>query len=175
MSRLPNLLAALLASAALGGPTMAEPTFASKAQAMTYLAATLPKASSENPKYTTKRDGTISQWLTDEVSFAAGGDGAVEVTMRERYTQTQGGKTQSSTHEARFSLADVAVEEFTEDGDATPTGAPARGVIFRCAKAGCIAANWGGAPSRADKSDIYIQDEATRAKVLAAFRRLQTA
>ena len=154
---------------------MADPTFASRAQAMAYLSAALPKASSENPKYTTKRDGTVSRWLTDEVSFATQADGAVEVMTRERYTQTQGGKTEASTHEARFSLADVAVEDYVADGDATPAGAPARGVIFRCAKAGCIAANWGGAPSRADKSDIYIQDEATRAKVLAAFRRLQTA
>ena len=149
-------------------------TFATRAHAMNYLATALAPATAQNPKYTTKADGTVSQWLTDEVVFATDAAGAVTVTMREHYTQTERGKTAPGKHEASFSLADVEITDFTAPHDVTPEGAPARGVWFACAKPGCIAAVWSGTPSRADKSDIYIQDDATRARILAAFRRLQS-
>jgi len=149
-------------------------TFATRAQAMHYLATALARATAQNPKYTAKTDGTVSQWLTDEVVFATDAAGAVTVTMRESYTQTQAGKADPGTHEASFSLADVEITDFTAPHDLTPQGEPARGLIFTCAKPGCIAAAWSGAASRADKSDIYIQDDATRARILAAFRRLQS-
>ncbi len=149
----------------------AEPPFATRAQAIAYLSDALPKATRDNPKYLTQTDGTLSQWLTDALAFT--GDGPVTVTMRESYTQTKAGETTPGRHEAAFSLADVTITEFSEPADVTPTGAPARGVLFTCAKPGCIAAKWGDKPSRADKTDISIQDDETRAHILAAFRRLQ--
>ena len=157
---------------ALGGPVMAD-EFPTRAQAMDYLKSALAQATAANPKYTAKSDGTVSRWLTDEVEFETDAAGAVEVTMRESYTQTQAGKTTPGKHEAAFSLADVKISDFAAPNDLTPEGAPARGLIFICATPGCIAARWSGAPSRADKSDIYIQDDAARARILAAFRRLQ--
>lgn len=165
-----RLLCLFVASAlsTFAGHAMAE-DFASRAQAQDYLAAELPRATAANPKYRTLSDGTVSQWLTLEVRFDK-----TRVEMRESYTQTKDGKTTPGTHEAAFLLADVEVAEFTEAGDVTPEGAPARGVLFRCKAPGCVAAKWGGQPSKADKTDISLQDDATRARVLAAFRFLQT-
>jgi hypothetical protein len=166
--------ARLIAAAALiawGGLAMAE-TFATRAQAMDYLAGALPAATAENPKYLTKADGTVSQWLTESVGFAEAA-GVVTVTMRERFSQTQGGKTTEGKHDAAFALSEVTVSEFTEPGDVTPAGDPALGILFTCAKPGCVAAHWGDAASRADKTDISVQNPETRAKLLAAFRRLQ--
>jgi hypothetical protein len=158
---------------ALGGPVMAH-SFATRAQARNYLAKALPRATAQNPKYTAKSDGAVSQWLTDEVLFATDAKGAVEVTMRESYAVTKGGQTTPGKHEAAFSLADVEITDFSAPHDLTPEGAAARGLLFTCAKPHCIAARWSGVASRADKSDIYIQDDATRARILAAFRRLQS-
>jgi hypothetical protein len=154
---------------ALAGQAMAE-DFTSRAQAQNYLAAELPRATAANPKYRTLSDGTVSRWLTQEVRF--GDNNSVE--MRERYTQTRDGKTIPGTHEATFSLADVEISDLTEAGDVTPQGAPARGVLFQCRTPGCVAAKWSGQPSKADKTDISLQDDATRARVLAAFRYLKT-
>jgi hypothetical protein len=164
---------AITIALALAGPAMAE-DFTTRAQAMDYLVQTLPKATSQNPEYLTKSDGIVSRWLTHKLHFARTGQNAVTVKMWESYTQTKDGKTTPGTHEAAFSLAQVEISEFASPGDFTPEGAPARGIIFVCAKAGCISALWSGHPSSADKTDIYIQDEATRARILAAFRRLQT-
>jgi hypothetical protein len=165
--------AVLAVLSALGGPVMAD-TLATRAQARDYLAKALPRATAQNPKYTAKSDGGVSQWLTDEVLFATDAKGAVEVTMRESYAVTKGGRSTPGKHEAAFSLADVEITDFTAPDDLTPEGAAARGLLFTCAKPHCIAARWSGAPSRADKSDIYIQDDATRARILAALRRLQS-
>ena len=151
---------------------MAE-TFASHAQAMAYLADALPKASRQNPEYVAKSDGTVSRWATDAVHFSAADGGAVVIEMRESYTQTQGGKTSPGEHEAKFSLADVDISDLTDPAYATPSGEPARALLFVCKTAGCIAAKWSGQASKADKSDISIQDDVTRAKLLAAFRALQ--
>ena len=166
-------LAVLAGVLAWGGPAMAQ-TFATQAEAMQYLARALPQATAQNPLYTAKGDGMVSQWLTDELRFDTDAGGAVTVTMRESYAQTEAGKTTPGTHEAAFSLAEVEIADFTAPNDLTPEGAAARGLLFTCAKPGCIAAQWSGKPSRADKSDIYVQDDATRAEILAAFRRLQS-
>jgi hypothetical protein len=159
------------ALSAFAGEAMAG-DFASHQQAMDYLAAALPRATAENPQYRTLSDGTVSQWLTQEVRFS--GKGAVRVEMLESYTQTKDGKTTPGTHAATFSLADVEVTEFTEPGDVTPDGAPARGVLFSCKAPGCVAADWGRQASKADKTDISLQDDGVRAKILAAFRYLKT-
>ena len=170
-------LAVVAVVLALGGPVMADETadtFATRAQAEDYLAQALPRATAQNPKYTAKADGGVSQWLTDALTFAADAKGAVEVTMRESYAVTKSGATTPGKHEAAFRLADVDIADFSAPHDITPEGAPARGVIFTCRKPQCIAARWSGQPSQADKTDIYIQDDETRAKILAAFRRLQS-
>jgi hypothetical protein len=165
-------LIAGLTSLILGGQAMAD-AFPTRAEAMDYIATALPKATSENPKYLTKADGTVSVWLTESVLFPADPTGALAVVMRERFTQTQAGKTTEGRHEAAFSLAAVTVGEFTAPWDVTPTGEAALGLLFTCLAPGCVSARWGDAPSRADKADIYVQDEGARARLLAAFRRLQ--
>jgi hypothetical protein len=165
--------AALLALALTGGPAMAA-NFTTRQEAMDYIARTLPTATAANPTYTTRADGTVSQWLTEGVAFETGANGAVSVTMRERYTQEKAGKTTPGRHEARFCFADVAVTDFTEPGDVTPSGEPSRGILFTCRKPKCIGAIWGDTASLADKTDISIQDATTRETLLAAFRRLQS-
>ncbi len=164
--------AAGLTGLALGGQAMAD-TFATRAQATEFIARSLPKATAANPKYRTVADGTVSRWLTEEVHFTTDAAGAVTTSMRERFTQTQGDKITEGKHLVSFSFAEVTAAEFTAPWDVTPAGEPALGLLFTCAKSGCVAAVWGDAPSRADKADIYVQDAATRANLLAAFKRLQ--
>ena len=77
-------------------------------------------------------------------------------------------------HEAKFALPDVTVGDYVEPGDVTPSGETAIGVSFNCKTAGCVAAIWGDTPSRADSTDFYVQDVATRDRLRAAFQRLQT-
>jgi len=165
-------LAATLLSAILGGHAMAEP-FSTRALAMDFIAAALPETTSDNPKYLTKSDGTLSKWLTEKVAFATDDAGAVTTTMHERFTQIQGDKSTAGKHQVTFSLGEVTVAEFSAPWDVTPTGESALGLLFTCGKPGCVAAIWGDAPSKEDKADLYVQDPATRAKLLAAFRRLQ--
>jgi hypothetical protein len=165
------ILLGFTAALAAGGSALAdESDFASPAAARDYLAATLPRATAENPKYRTVADGTVSQWLTQEVRFSGMG----EVEMLESYTQEKDGKTTPGAHKAAFSLDDVELSEFTEAGDVTLDGAPARGVLFACLRPGCIEATWGDKTAPADKTDISLQDDGVRAKVLAAFRYLKT-
>ena len=172
--RLLPLLAAALFS---GGSAMAnEAGFDSKAAAMDYLAATLPQATAANPDYRTVKDGTVTRWLTKAVRFFGQETaGPVSVAMQETYTETKDGETTPAAHEAAFSLAEVEVSELTEPGDVTPEGAAARGVLFACTRPGCIAAKWREQPSVGDRTDIYLQDDAVRAKVLAAFQYLKGA
>jgi hypothetical protein len=167
-------IAALATFGALlpGGTAMAE-EFATRAQAIAYLSTTLVKETAANPNYLTRSDGTVSQWLVDEASFSIAA-GPVRVALRESYTQTKDGKTVPGKHDAAFSLAEVVVSDYTAPGDVTPDGATARGLIFTCVTPGCIVASWSGQPSQADKSDIYVQDADARAKILAAFKRLQS-
>ena len=94
--------------------------------------------------------------------------------MREHYTQTKADKAVTARHEARFAVSDVKIGAYLEPGDVTPSGEPAIGVAFTCKSPGCVAAIWGDTPSRADSTDFYVQDVATRDRLLAAFRRLQT-
>ncbi|MDE3174724.1 MAG: hypothetical protein KGM15_01270 [Pseudomonadota bacterium] len=152
---------------------MAQAPFASLLAAMDYIADALPRATADNPKYLTKADGTVSRWLTLDVRFVTAED-AVRIAMRENFTQENEGKTTTGRHEAEFSLSQVEISEFTEPGDVTPQGQAARGLLFTCKTPGCVAAKWGDQPSAADKTDISVQDDSARAKLLAAFRQLQT-
>ena len=157
-----------------GGAAKAQTPFASRAEAEGYIAKALPKATADNPKYLTKSDGVVSRWLTQDIRFTAGPDGATRVVMRENYTQEKAGKTTPGRHEAEFSLDEVEITEFAELGDVTPKGDASRGLMFTCKAPGCVAAKWDEHASRADRTDISVQDDAARAKLLAAFRYLQT-
>ena len=95
--------------------------FVTRAQAVAYIVATLPKAIAANPKYLTKADGALTQWMTDEVTFTA--DGGV-VTMREHFVQTKGDKTVKAPHVATVALSDVKIGLYLEPGDVTPSGDP---------------------------------------------------
>jgi hypothetical protein len=174
--RWPLFAAPVFAAIAAGGGSAGETGFASSAEAMSWLAGELPRVTQANPKYLTKSDGTVSQWLTKSVHFSHGAGGHIRVAMQESYTQTKGGVTTPGRHEAKFSLADVEITDLSNADDVTPAGAPSRGILFTCAKPkpGCVAAVWGGKAAPSDKTDISIQDDASRAKVLAAFRYLQT-
>jgi hypothetical protein len=165
--------AAFMAMSIASGTAAAE-DFASRAQAMDYIVATLSKAIAANPKYLTTADGTLTQWVNDEVVFAMDGAGAAVVTLREHFVQTKAGKTVEARHEAHFALPDVKIGLYREPGDVTPSGEAAIGVSFNCKTPGCVAAIWGDAPSRADSTDFYVQDVATRDRLLAAFQRLQS-
>lgn len=158
----------------LGSGTASAAEFESRSQAVAYIVATLPKAIAANPKYLTKADGTLTQWVTDEVRFATDGAGAAVVTLREHFVQTKAGNSTQAPHEARFSLSEVKIGRYLEPGDVTPSGEAAIGVSFTCKTPGCVAAIWGAAPSRADSTDFYVQDVATRDRLLAAFQRLQS-
>ncbi len=174
INRWPLLAAPLFAALAAGGGSAGETGFASSAEAMKWLARELPRVTQANPKYLTKSDGTVSQWLTKVVRFSREADGRVRVAMQESYTQTKGGVSTPGQHEAKFSLGDVEITDFSEPGDVTPAGEPSRGILFTCNKPRCVAAVWSGKAAPSDKTDISIQDDALRAKVLAAFRYLQT-
>lgn len=149
-----------------------EAVWTSAAKAMAFLADALPKATGENPKYLTKADGTVSQWITELLQFSADANKSVRVSMIERFTQTLAGVTTPGKHEASFDLEAVEISDFEELGDITPSGGSARGLLFACKRPGCIAARWNSDVSRADKTDVYIQDEAARAMILSAFRYL---
>jgi len=172
--RWPLFAAPVFAAIAAGGGSAGETGFASSAEAMGWLARELPRVTQANPKYLTKSDGTVSQWLTKAVHFSREADGHIRVAMQESYTQTKGGVSTPGQHEAKFSLGDVEITDFSQPGDVTPAGEASRGILFTCSKAGCVAAVWGGKAAPSDKTDISIQDDALRAKVLAAFRYLQT-
>jgi hypothetical protein len=157
------------AAMAILSATASAQEFPSRAEAMDYIKEALPTATAANPSYLTKSSGAKTTWVTDEVSFAAD-----VVTMREHFAATKDGKTVEARHEARFSVADVHIGPYIEVGDVTPTGAAAIGIAFACRTAGCVSAIWGDKPSHADSTDVYVQDLATRDRLLAAFRRLQT-
>lgn len=159
---------------AMIGATASAQDFAKREAAMAYISATLPGATTANPTYLTKSNGAETRWLTDEVSFATDEAGAVTVTMREHFVATKEGKTVEAKHEARFAAADVNIGPYLEVGDVTPAKSAAIGIAFACKTRGCVAALWGDAASKADNTDVYVQDVATRDRLLAAFRRLQT-
>jgi hypothetical protein len=173
--RWPLLAGPLFAAvAAAGGGSAGETGFASSAEAMSWLARELPRVTQANPKYLTKSDGTVSRWLTKSVRFSHGAGGHIGVAMQESFTQIKGGVTKPGRHEARFFLGDVEITDLSNADDVTPTGASSRGILFTCNQPRCIAAVWDGEAAPSSKTDISIQDDASRAKVLAAFRYLQT-
>lgn len=169
------LTAGLAAASAPLIANAADASFSSRADAEAYIAKTLPAETATNPKYLTRSSGVETVWLVKTVDFVELPGGALKITMDEDYIQTKDGKTTPNTHKAAFALADVDVAENVNPDDVTPTGEPARGVIFNCTAPKCIAAHWGDYAMSSDKTDVYLREPDVRAKVLAAFLYLKGA
>ncbi len=148
-------------------------TFASRAQAETFLSGALPTATAANPKYRTPGADYDRRWLIKTVTFSRAEDGGVVVSLDEDFEDYRNGAIASrGAHEARFAIDDVAIS-FETTGDATERGEKAKGVLFQCSGAPCVHAVWDGKPSVSAKTDIYIQDASQRERILSAFQALQ--
>jgi len=152
---------------------LSEMTFSSPSDAEDFLARELPLATAANPNYRAAADGLETRWLTKSIRFVDAPDGAILVAMDEDYTEIRPTGRTPGTHRAEFSLADVVISVKSDDTQLTPSGEPAVGVFFTCAAPKCIRANWSGASSTADVTDISLQDPISRARILAAFAYLR--
>lgn len=169
-------IGALAGSAALAPEAaMADDApFATPAEAKAYLIKTLPEAVAANPKYRAKATGVITRWTLKSIAFNVLDDKSIEVATDETYDEIKGGAVRPGTHHARFPIDDVKIEDEVSDWDTTESGGEARGVIFRCKGQPCVHAVWDGKETLDAWTDIYIQDSATRERVIAAFRALKT-
>jgi hypothetical protein len=151
-------------------------TFRSKDEAEAYLAKTLPLATAANPKYRSQ-GGVLTQWLTKSIAFTPSRNpNGISIAMSEEILDFRNGaQVRKGSHEAQFLIEDVRVSELTDSKDLTENGEQARGVIFNCLTGKCISATWDGAPSPSDWTDISIQNDETRADILAAFQALKRA
>ncbi len=148
--------------------------FASRDEAQAYLARALPRATAANPKFVTKPDNVETVWRTQSIVFTDSSAGGIQVAMDESFTETRGGIANPGTHRAVFSLAQVRVSPHVYPADVTPDGEKALGIIFTCEAGKCIQAVWNGAESTADATDISIQNDDERARILAAFEYLKS-
>jgi hypothetical protein len=148
--------------------------FASKEAAKTFLAEALPGATKANPKFRTG-EGMLSAWITKSVKFEQGKNvGDVTVSMSEdAFEFRNGAQTAAHTHDVAFSLAAVTVSERRDPGTIAESGEVAMAVMFQCDAGKCVRASYDGKPADVDMTDISIQDDAMRAKVLAAFQMLK--
>jgi hypothetical protein len=169
-----------LASAALAqivkadnAPPATVDSFKSKSEAEAFLAGAVPAATAANPKYRSPDSDVATRWLTKTVGFKDNGNGGIGVSTDESAEDYRNGaRTAQRTHQAEFAIDDVAISEETAD-DFAETGNKARGVMFKCVAAPCIDAVWSGEKSTSAWTDVYIQDEAQRRRILGAFRLLQ--
>ena len=150
------------------------PAFATPAEAEDYLTKAVPDAVAANPKYRSKDTGVVTHWMVHSIVFGKTDDGSVEVSTDESFDEYRKDKMESGTHHARFAVDEVTIEPEVSVHDVTESGKDALGVIFRCKGAPCIHAIWNGNPSMSAWTDIYIQDDATRERILAAFRALKS-
>ncbi len=170
-----TLLGFCAAASAQSAPAAAEPpAFASPSAAEDYLVKTLPDAVAANPRYRSKDTGVITRWTVHSIAFRKADDGSVEASTDESYDEYRQGKAQPGTHHARFEIDDVTIEPEVSVHDVTEAGKDALGVIFRCKGAPCIHALWSDVPAMSAWTDIYIQDDETRARVLSAFQALKS-
>jgi hypothetical protein len=166
---------ALGAADSLYSPAMAQAPFASKAEAEAYLAHAIPAVTAANPKYRTPGNDLESRWLANTINFKTNDKGGVALSMDESIEDYRGGALVGTrTHTAALALDEVAISENTAD-DLAENGDKARGVMFRCTGAPCIDADWSGAKSMSAWTDIYLQDDAERGKILNALKVLQGA
>jgi hypothetical protein len=148
--------------------------FLTKEEAESFLIKALPSATAGNPKYRGE-NGALTEWLTREVAFGPGAIASgISVVMKEDILEFRDGRqTATGTHDLSFFIEDVQISELTDGTEVTEKGDKALGVIFRCNAGKCINAKWNGVATPSDWSDISIQDNETRLKVLAAFQALK--
>jgi hypothetical protein len=185
-------IAACAAAAGFAGPAQGRPgfeiampkklqgasevsEFASREEAKAFLAHALPIATAGNPRYRSADAGVLTAWITKTIRFDSATDSnGILVSMSEDVLEFRNGiRGAAGSHDTQFLIGDVAVSERRDSGDFTENGEAAVGVQFRCNSGKCIRASYGGAPSLTDWTDISIQDDALRRKILAAFRALQ--
>ena len=171
--RLVHLACVIVLLASAQGGRAGETAWVSSQMAQDYLSSALPRVTKENPRYLTKADGVLSEWLTESLRFTRQADHSLRVDMFETFRQTRAGITTPGKHEASFALAEVDISEFAEAGDVTPNGDASRGVMFACRIPGCIAARWNSEATRAANTDISVQESAARTRILSAFIYLQ--
>jgi hypothetical protein len=149
--------------------------FSSRKDAEDFLARTLPLATAANPKYYAKADKVETRWLTKSIEFHDGAAAhGIQISTDEEFTEVRAGVATPGTHQAVFSLGEVNISMEASGTDVTEAGEPALGIIFNCAAPKCIQAKWSGQASRSDSTDIYLQDPALRARILAAFEFLKS-
>jgi hypothetical protein len=147
--------------------------FSTREAAQIFLARNLPLATAANPKYRSGQPGVLMAWITRTIAFAPESNG-LRLAMDEEVLEFRDGlRSKTGSHESQFSLADVVISETTSSDTLTESGDPAAGVLFRCKSGSCIASRYDGAPSQTDWTDISIQDDAMRARILSAFLALQ--
>jgi hypothetical protein len=157
-------------------PVADDAPLSTKEDAEAFLSKELPLATAANPKYRGE-DGALTQWLTKEITFSSSKNpNGVLVRMSESVLNFKNGaQISAGSHEVQFQIEDVAVSLLTDSQDFTETGEQAQGVIFKCVSGKCVAHKWDGVGSMSDWTDISIQDQETREKILAAFQALKRA
>jgi len=155
-------------------PAAAAAPFVSKEAAKAFLAEALPRATKANPKFRTG-EGVLSAWTTQSVTFdEANGEAGLAVSMSEDALEFRdGAQTAAHSHDVAFPLAAVTISERRDPGTIAESGEAAMAVMFQCDSGKCIRASYDGKPADTDMTDISIQDDAMRAKVLAAFQMLK--
>ena len=148
----------------------------SRDDAERFLTRYLPMATAANPKYRTG-DGVLMAWITKSVAFKPGrpGQGLTIAMTEETLEFRNGAQTAKGSHDVEFSLADVQVSERRDAATLTEGGRASVGIYFNCNTGKCILSAYDGKPSQTDQSDISIQDDALRGKILKAFLMLKPA
>jgi hypothetical protein len=151
--------------------------FASKEEAQDYLARQLPIATAANPRYRSGGDGLEMAWITQEVKFSpATASGGTRVSMSEAIFEFHNGERGAAgRHDVEFVLEDVKISERRDGAEVTASGEKALGVIFNCLSGKCIRSAYNEHPAPVDWTDISIQDDAARGRILKAFQTIQQA
>ncbi len=150
------------------------PEFASAEEAKTYLERHLPIATAANPRYRSKDSSVETQWIMKSIRFERDpATNRILASMNEAiFEYSNNALSAEGANEAVFWLDDVQVSERRDSPDFTSAGDPAIGIIFNCKSGKCIQSVYMGAKSSKEWSDVYIQDEKSRAAILKAFKAL---
>jgi hypothetical protein len=151
------------------------PEFASAEEAKTFLSRCLPLATAANPRYRSKDSSVETQWIMKSFRFDRDpATNRILASMNEAILEySDNALSAEGAHEAVFWLDDVDVSERRDSPDFTSAGDPAIGIIFNCKSGKCIQSVYMGAKSSKEWSDVYIQDDKSRAAILEAFRALE--
>lgn len=151
------------------------PEFASAEEAKAYLERQLPVATAANPRYRSKDSSVETEWIMKSIRFERDPvTNRILTSMNEAILEYRDNALSAEgAHEAVFWLDDVQVSERRDSPDFTSAGDPAIGIIFNCKSGKCIQSVYMGAKSTKEWSDVYIQDEKSRAAILKAFKALE--